>query len=251
MDARLLLRMTRPKEIVAIQGNLLIDLLLGAHLTIVNTPSFVEHAKLIEEEAEHLEAEGRRPYVTGYSDEDLSAIAYVACSLELNEQMANLGIEPDCIYVASEGATQAGLVLFAKYMENPYQVIGINIVDWVDDIPSRISSIANKAANRLQIDFQVEREDIVNYSDYVGDTYGVPTAECISAIRLLAETEGILLDPVYTGKAMAGLIDHIRAGKLGKDQTVIFLHTGGVPALFCNPDAFEFKVDQIDQADRN
>jgi len=240
MDTRLLLRRTRSQESILTQGNLLIDLLLGASIKIVDSPSFAEHAKLIEEEAEHLEAQGRKPYVTGYADEDLSAVAYVACSLEMFDQMLHLGIKPDYIYVASEGATQAGLVLFSKYMEDPYQVIGINMVDWVDDIPLRISSIANTAANRLQIDLQIEREDIVNYGEYVGDGYGVPTAECISAIKLLAETEGILLDPVYSGKAMAGLINHVRMGRIGKDKTVIFLHTGGVPALFRHPDTFDF-----------
>lgn len=239
MDVHLILRKLGNQESVNIQGNLLIDLLAGAHVKIVEaTPK--EQATLIQNEVEHLRKEGRNPYETGYHDEDLSAISYVSCSLELTKQLQERAMNPDYIYVASEGATQAGLLLFAKYVNSPYKVIGINMVDWVDDTPARISSIANEASKHLEIDCQIKREDVINYDDYVGPTFGAITTDCINAIKLLAETEGILLDPVYTGKGVAGLIDHIKQGKIKKGEKVIYLHTGGVPALFCHPNVFDF-----------
>ena len=239
MDVRLILRKTRQNEKINVQGNLLIDLLAGAHIKIVNaTPE--EQAILIHNETNRLRAEGKNPYETGIHDVDLSAVAYVACSLELLKQIIKFSIEPTHLYVASEGATQAGLMLFSKYTETSYSIVGINMVDWIPDVKARISSIANVAAIRLGIDCHVTPEDVVNDTNYIGPAYAVPTPECIRAIKLLAETEGILADPVYVGKGLAGLIDHIETGKLGKRDTVIYLHTGGTPALFCYPDMFNF-----------
>jgi len=239
MDVRLILRKTRQNEKIIVQGNLLIDLLAGAHIKIVNaTPG--EQKILIHNEANRLRTEGKNPYETGYDDEDLSAVSYVACSLELLDQIIEFSIEPTHLYVASEGATQAGLTLFSKYVETSYSVVGINMVDWVPDVQARISSIANATAARLGIDCYVSPEDVVNDGNYLGAAYAVPTPECMRAIKLLAETEGILADPVYVGKGLAGLIDHIENGKLGKRDTVIYLHTGGAPALFCYADMFNF-----------
>jgi len=239
MDVSLILRKTRQNEKINVQGNLLIDLLAGAHIKIVNATS-EEQAILIHNEANRLRAEGKNPYETGYDDEELSAVAYVACSLELLDQIIEFSIEPTHLYVAAEGATQAGLELFSKYTEASYSIVGINMVDWIPDVQTRISSIANAAAVRLGIDCYVAPEDVVNDESYAGPAYEIPTPECIRAIKLLAETEGILADPVYVGKGLAGLIDHIEIGKLGKKDTVIYLHTGGAPLLFCYPDIFSF-----------
>jgi len=239
MDVRLILRKTHENEKIDIQGNLLIDLLAGAHIKIVNATK-EEQEKLIHDEVNRLRSEGKNPYETGIHDVDLSAIAYVACSLELVKQMIEFNIEPTHLYVASEGATQAGLMLFSKYTEESYSVVGINMVDWIPDIQLRISSIVNATAIRLGIDCHVNPEDVINDTNYIGPGYAVPTPECIRAIKLLAETEGIIADPVYVGKGLAGLIDHIKTGKLGKEDTVVYLHTGGSPLLFCYPEMFIF-----------
>lgn len=240
MDVRLILRKTNQNEKVSIQGNLLINLLAGAHVKIVNaTPE--EQLILIHEEAKQLLKQGKNPFITGYDDEDLSAVSYVACSLELFDQINELSIKPTHLYVASEGATQAGLVLFSKYVRTEYSVVGINMIDWIPDIKKHISSIANAAAVRLGVDCYIAPEDINNYNNFVGESYGVPTPECIHAIKLLAKTEGIIADPVYVGKGLAGLINHIKTGKLGKKNDVIFLHTGGAPLLFCFANFFNFK----------
>ena len=95
-----------------------------------------------------------------------------------------------------------------------------------------MSSAANTAAELLGLDTRISRADIQNTDDYIGDAYGYLTPECIAALKLVANTEGIFLDPVYTAKAMACLIEHIREGRIGADETVIFLHTGGTPAIF-------------------
>lgn len=241
MDISLILRKTSQDkgDRTDIQGNFLIDLLADAQIKIVESTQ-KEQMKLIHEEVKMLEKKGRNPFETGIHDIDLSAIAYVSCSLEISEQIIQRNIKPTHLYVASEGATQAGLSLFSKYVQADYSVVGINIVDWVPNLQKKISSIANKAAVRLGIECNIQPEDIENHSNYVGPGYAIPTPECLEAIKLLAKTEGIVADPVYSGKGLSGLIDHIRKGKLTKEDTVIYLHTGGAPALFCYANYFKF-----------
>jgi 1-aminocyclopropane-1-carboxylate deaminase/D-cysteine desulfhydrase-like pyridoxal-dependent ACC family enzyme len=240
MDVSLILRRTPYGDASSVQGNLLLDLLVGASVRIVNATA-AEQASLVAEEMERLRREGRRPYQTGYHDEDLSAVAYVACALELHEQLAAKSVDEAIVYLSSEGATQAGLQLFSKHTEAPYRIVGVNPVDWIPDVPERIAAIGNAAAERLGLDSRLTPGDIVNHAEaYRGSAYGVPTEEGIAAIRLVAETEGILLEPAYTGKAMAGLLDHIRSGRLSKADVVVFLHTGGIPALFCYAEEFDF-----------
>jgi len=105
-------------------------------------------------------------------------------------------------------------------------------VDWIEDVPSEIARIANEAAMRLGVNLSVNPSEIVNLGEYVGEGYGKLTPEGVEAIKLVARTEGILLDPVYSGKAMAALIDRIHKKAIKSDETVLFLHTGGFPALF-------------------
>ena len=108
---------------------------------------------------------------------------------------------------------------------------GIAPIVWEGKL-DRLRGAANSAAELLELDTQVTDADIQNTDDYIGQAYGYLTPECIDALKLVVKTEGVFLDPVYTAKAMACLIDHIQQGKLGHDDTVIFLHTGGTPALF-------------------
>ncbi len=249
MDVSLILRRTPYESAASIQGNLLIDFLLGAQVQIIDA-TIEEQAERIVEEVERQKRMGRRPYETGYHDEDLSAVAYVACGLELHEQFDAMGIEPSLLMVASEGATQAGLHLFASHVESSCRIVGVNMVDWVPDIRVRISEIANAAAARLKLPDRVMPEDISNVEfTYRGQAYGIPTEEGLEAIRLVAETEGILLEPVYTAKGMACLIDEIRDGKIRRDESVVFLHTGGLPALFCYADVFQFPKSGLEELD--
>jgi 1-aminocyclopropane-1-carboxylate deaminase/D-cysteine desulfhydrase-like pyridoxal-dependent ACC family enzyme/RimJ/RimL family protein N-acetyltransferase len=213
-----------------IQGNLLLGYILGADIRF--SRSFYEGA--VRKLAEDLRREGYSPYIIGPRDRVLGTIAFVELALELYEQLDEMGVNSSQVFLASDGGTQAGLILGFKMLQTDCQVIGLNQVRAVDReaVAVRIAGLANDAAKLLGSDATVLPREVRNYDDYVGRGYGVATKESLQAIELLARTEGILLDPVYTGKAMAGLIDHIDKGKIGADQTVVFLHTGGIPALF-------------------
>lgn len=197
----------------------------------------------MKEVVEDLRCKGNHPYLArmgNNEDEGLDAIGYVNCVLEMCEQLENMDLKPDYLYVASADTTQAGLVLGVKYLGLDFPIIGINPLDetWGKDVPSTVAKIANMAAEILNLDIKVEASEVISYSDYVGSGYGQVTKEGIKAIKLVAEREGIFLEPVYTGKAMSALIDHIRQDKIAKLEKVIFLHTGGSPALFAYNEEF-------------
>ena len=182
--------------------------------------------------AEKLKTQGLKPYVLAAPRSTaLAAVAFTWCIAEIAQQQQQLGIDADWIYTASVGGTQAGLVLGTKTLELKMKPFGIAPIVWEGKF-DRLRSAANNAAELLELDTPVTDADIQNTDDYIGQAYGYLTPECIDALKLVAKTEGIFLDPVYTAKAMACLIDHIQQGKLGHDDTVIFLHTGGTPALF-------------------
>ena len=182
--------------------------------------------------AKKLESEGMKPYVVaGPRSTMLAAVAFTWCIAEISQQQEQLGIDADWIYTCSVGGTQAGLVLGTKTLDLKMKPLGIAPIVW-ENKHERMRTAANSAADLLGADPLVTDADIQNTDDYIGQAYGYLTPECIDALKLVAKTEGIFLDPVYTAKAMAGLIDHIQQGKLGRDDTVIFLHTGGTPALF-------------------
>jgi 1-aminocyclopropane-1-carboxylate deaminase/D-cysteine desulfhydrase-like pyridoxal-dependent ACC family enzyme len=143
------------------------------------------------------------------------------------------GIEASRLYYASGSrGTQAGLTFGARLCAATYRVYGVAVSAGEPEKIERAKRIANEAAMRLGLPERLELGDLVTDQGYIGDGYGIPTAEGIEAIELLAKTEAILLDPCYTSKAMAALIDHVRRGALRPDDTVVFLHTGGMPALF-------------------
>jgi D-cysteine desulfhydrase family pyridoxal phosphate-dependent enzyme len=232
LEAYLVLRRGRgPRSRPEPQGNLLLDLLLGAKVRLIEADP-AEQERVIKETARRLREAGRQPFITGLDDRDLSAIAYVEGALELWEQLEERCLRADYLFLASQGSTQAGLLVGAKYLNEPFKVVGINPVDWVKDVPAQVARIANAAAKRLGLMITITPAEVISLNDYLGPGYGRLTPECIEAIKLVAQTEGLLLDPVYTGKAMAGLIDWARRGLIGPEETVVFLHTGGVPALF-------------------
>jgi len=117
-------------------------------------------------------------------------------------------------------------------------VHGVTATDEFDDIPARTAAIANRTARTLDLGIEVTPAEVVNFDAYVGAGYGIPSPAAIEAVRLFARTEGVVLDPVYTGKAAAGLIDHVRDGRLGRGDVVVFVHTGGTPAVFTHHGLF-------------
>ena len=219
-----------------IQGNLLLDHLFGADVEIVDLPFGPELEEYKLQVAEKLKAEGLKPYVvTSPRSTALAAVAFTWCVAEIHKQQEQMGIDVDYLYTASVGGTQAGLVLGTKVLDMKLKPYGIAPIYW-DGKYDRISNAANAAASLLDIDINVLNTDIHNTDDYIGEGYGYLTPECISALKLVARTEGIILDPVYTAKAMACLIHHIKLNRFDSNDTVIFLHTGGTPALFAYND---------------
>ncbi|MBW1696849.1 MAG: D-cysteine desulfhydrase family protein [Deltaproteobacteria bacterium] len=217
------------------QGNLLLDHLLGADVTIVEGEDLQQLPPLLEEKVKALKRQGRKPYLMnpfGLPTLSLSAVSYVNAVLELDDQLREQGFEADYLYVSGANITPAGLALGMKALGRKTRVIGITPIRLNEDRRTDIANIATATAERLGLNIAFRPEEIHNEDNYVGDRYGVVTPECREALILVARSEGIFLDPVYTAKAMAGLIDHIRQGRIGKDERVVFLHTGGTPALF-------------------
>ena len=222
------------------QGNLLLNNLFGADIEIVDIPFGPELEDYKLQLADKLKADGLNPYVvTSPRSTALAAIAFTWCVAEIHEQQEEMGIDVDYIYTASVGGTQAGLTLGSKILGMKLKPYGIAPIHWEGKY-DRMSNAANLAASLMNIDINIRTTDIHNTDDYIGDGYGYLTPECISALKLVARTEGIILDPVYTAKAMACLIQHIKMNRFDKNDTVIFLHTGGTPALFAYNDDIQF-----------
>lgn len=219
-----------------VQGNLLLDRLLGAEVRIVPADTDMDAAMV--EVADELRAEGEQPYIIPVGGSNaVGTLGYVAATLEIVAQLFAQGEGPSRLYYASGSrGTQAGLVLGAKLYSAPYQVRGIAVSGGEEQKRRRALEIANEAAERLGVAVRVEEADLLNDDSQIGEGYGIPTAGCLEAIHLLARQEAIFLDPVYSGKAMAGLIADIRSGVIAPTETVIFLHTGGTPALFAQVD---------------
>ena len=216
-----------------VQGNLLLDRMLGAQIHYVAGEGDRDAAMQVI--AEECRERGEEPYVipSGGSN-PLGASAYVASIFELMGQLDDMGVEASRIYTTSStsGGTHAGLAMGAALAGATFVVQGIAIEGTADEIRDIVHPLANHTAEFLGSDIRLTRNDIHVDDRFVGEGYGVPTDECLDAMNALARTQAILLDPVYTAKTMAGLIAHIRTGDVGADETVVFLHSGGTPALF-------------------
>jgi 1-aminocyclopropane-1-carboxylate deaminase/D-cysteine desulfhydrase-like pyridoxal-dependent ACC family enzyme len=173
----------------------------------------------------------------------IGVFGYIGGTAELVEQLSQDGITASRLYYASGSrGTQAGLTLGARLCEASYRVYGVAVSAGEPEKVERAKRIANEAATRLGLPERLELHDLVTDQGYIGEGYGIPTAEALEAIELLAKTEAILLDPCYTSKAMAALIDHVRRGELSPAEPVVFLHTGGMPALFTPGFAESFRA---------
>ncbi len=236
LTCHMLLRGDPPSQL---EGNLLIYALLGGRARFVDDDAYYgDFARLAGEWTAELEAAGDRVYL--YDDVDatsssvsLAALGYVSAALEVEEQFSTQGWQPDYIYLCSAMTTQAGLAVGARALGSTSQVVGVSARD--KGASSTIAGIASRAATLLELDVQFETADITNVDDYIGALYGRPTPESMEATTLAARTEGLLIDPIYTGKALAAVIDHVRRGRIPSGSRVLFWHTGGTPALFDRP----------------
>ena len=230
----LVLRNTDMQEI---QGNVLLDVWLGAQVRFVNEPDMTLMPGHLDAVIAELHAQGKRammidPWAA------TTPLGYVTMALELDEQCEALGVEPTRLWLAATGPTHSGLLLGARLLDWSCQVTGVTPIEWTNaSIEALVSRTANAAAELLDLNVRFTPTDVHTLHDYIGPGYAIPSPDGLAAMRLAARTDAILLDPVYTGKAMAALIDHVRKGRLTAADTVIFLHTGGLPATFAYRDA--------------
>ena len=219
-------------------GNYLLFSLLGADSVEVH-PNGSDLVARAHELAADLKAQGKKPYVIPVGGSNvIGALGYVDCAQELLAQFAEAGLDVTAIVAPSGSAgMQAGLVAGLHGADSQIPVVGINVSRSREEQEPKITSLVDEVASFLELP-AVPRDRSVGLGDYVGPGYAMPTPEMVQAVRLFAETEGILLDPVYTGKAAAGLIDQIRRSDFGPEDTVVFLHSGGAPGLYARAQAF-------------
>lgn len=219
-------------------GNVFLDHLYGA--SVRELPGGTDMNAAMAALAEELRAQGRKPYIIpGGGSNPIGALGYVTCALEMVNQFNTQDLRVDCVVHATGSAgTQAGLVVGLEGTRSQIPVLGIGVRAAKEAQETNVYNLAVKTAELLGVPGSVTRESVMANCDYVGGGYGVPTPGMVEAVTLMARLEGILLDPVYSGKGMAGLIDLCRKGHFKKGQNVVFLHTGGAVALYGYMDAF-------------
>jgi len=241
------------------QGNLLLHSIMGSEIRIlegqtkivnkrvVRTGNYASNASTVMDElAREFRKRGRNPVILNPSDIQgqcmrLQICGWVEAAEEICQQLEAQKINSQYIVCCEgSGATQAGLILGIKLLSHSLEVIGISVSRPKVESVERIIIAANQVAEFLGLGVSVTPDEVTVFDDYIGESIGVMTEECLEAIKLTAQTEGIFIDPVYTGKGMAGLIDLIRRGRFNSNDTVIFIHSGGVPALFAYAHDKEF-----------
>ncbi len=235
LECRLYLSRTTGRSDV--QGNLLLDHLVGAKVELVDAPMGPELNDLLAEKGAALRAGGRNPYVWHPPRTvPLATVSYVLAAAELAEDVTRLGIEPAAVYVSSSGSTGAGLTLGLKLLGLPWPVRSVGYIHWPWESTAKMADAANGAAELLGLPHRLAPADIDYTGGQIGSDYGRLTAASREALRLMAATEALLLDPVYTARAAAELIADVRSGRVPAGSSVVFVHTGGTPAVFAAAD---------------
>jgi D-cysteine desulfhydrase family pyridoxal phosphate-dependent enzyme len=237
-DLVLMEMVARSSEAYRHSGNVLLDRLLGARVH-ASTPEAAA-ARLETVTAEHAAA-GRGVYVVPVGGSNaVGALGYAAAFDEIAMQARSMEVVIDAIvHASSSGGTQAGLVVGAALANSTTRIMGVNVYKKSGgDIAASVHGLALDTMQLIGGDFGALSSRIHVIDGYQGEAYGIPTDAMREAVELVARTEGLLLDPVYAGKAMAALIGHVRRAKFTRDQTIVFLHTGGTAALSAYPDAF-------------
>jgi len=229
-------------------GNLLLDYILGADIRIKEAVrgkivKQEDALTLAEEVAREVREQGHTAYLVavggsmplGSMDLPLGAISYVNAYVEMVEQAKALGVQADyVVHSTGSGATQAGLVVGAQALTRGAKVLGISVSDDKATFGKDVLKIVQATEKALKLETHIKADDVIVFDEYIKDGYGIVNKEVADMIRLVFTKEGIVLDPVYTAKAMAGLVDLIKKGYFEKTDKVVFFHTGGTPALFPN-----------------
>ncbi|MBP7707806.1 MAG: D-cysteine desulfhydrase family protein [Candidatus Aminicenantes bacterium] len=248
-----------PDQPATADGNVLLDVILGADIRfapvdkgrIVKAPQAME---ILQEIGREMKGRGHTPYlvpvggslVRGDMTVPLGAVSYVAAFAEILDQMRSGGAEPDyVIHATGSGGTQAGLLVGARSLTAGCRILGVSVSDPKGPFAEDVLEIARATDDALGLGLEVLPGDVVVFDEYLGEGYGKVDRGVAEVIRLVFQTEGIVLDPVYTAKAMVGLIDLVKTGFFNPTDKVVFVHTGGTPALFPNRDKiFEFLMDK-------
>lgn len=251
LDCKVLLenRVPDAAETYNSSGNVLLDGIFGADIRYYDAGTDMDAA--MEAVAVSVTEAGGNPYVIpGGGSNRVGALGYVDCAHELTGQISDLGLSASRIFVASGSAgTQAGLVAGLAALNSPIDTIGICVGRDAATQKAKVHELASDTAKYIDVGDGVPESRIIVNDRYVGEGYGIPTDGMLEAVRMCAQLEGILLDPVYAGKAMAGLIDMIRSGDLSDEEPVVFLHTGGSAALFAYDWFFNAHTGRISPPD--
>lgn len=220
-------------------GNFLIDRLCRARTH--HLPKDTDMDAALEALASDLRSKGKRPYAVPVGGSNArGALGYARCAKELWEQSQSLGLNIDLVVHASGSAgTQAGLLAGLAGLGLDIPVLGVCVSRSAAEQEDKVLALTRETLELLGVQAPLSRQQVRANGDYVGEGYGIPTADMVAAVTLTARLEGILLDPVYTGKAMAGLIDLVQKGSLQDKQNVVFLHTGGAVGLFAYRSSFD------------
>lgn len=213
-------------------GNVLFDDMLNCHYEFRDAGQNMNNEAA--ELAERLKADGHKPYfIPGGGSNAIGALGYASAAAEMIYQADEMNLKIDRIVHATGSAgTQAGLLAALYAMNAPIEVTGISVRAKKETQIDNVHRLAVETAELIGARGELPREMVHAYDDYVGAGYGQPTDEMVAAINLLAAKEGIFLDPVYSGKGLAGMIDLIRRGVIGANETIVFIHTGGSVGLF-------------------
>jgi len=221
-------------------GNRFLDSLLGAEIHFCDAGE--SRQTRIETTLDELKQHGRNPcFIPTGGSNAVGGLGYVQCAFELIQQIQEQSLTVNHVVLASgSGGTQGGFIAGLHAADSNIQCLGIDIDKDIPYVRKNVARVALGTCELLQCNLTLLENKIELLEGYAEPGYGRPNPKTIEAIKMLAQLEGIILDPVYSGKAMAGLIDQVHKGRYKKDDTVVFIHTGGAPALFTYTSAFKF-----------
>jgi 1-aminocyclopropane-1-carboxylate deaminase len=222
-------------------GNILLSRLMGADVRLVDAEFGIGRKDSWQSAIDDVRASGGTPYPipAGASDHPLGGLGFANWANEVAAQERELGVFFDTIVVCSvTGSTQAGMIAGFAGQDRPRRVLGIDASAKIDETRAQIAKIARSTAELIGLGRELSDEEITVLPGWAGDRYGVPVKSTVDAIRLVGSLEGVILDPVYEGKSMAGLVDLVRDGTIPRDANVLYAHLGGQPALNAYSGAF-------------
>jgi 1-aminocyclopropane-1-carboxylate deaminase len=215
-------------------GNILLSRIMGADVRLDPSGFGIEFKDSWQRALEDVERAGGTPYAipAGASDHPLGGLGFANWAYEMQEQEKDLGVFFDTIVVCSvTGSSHAGIIAGCAGLDRPRRVIGIDASAKIDATREQVERIARNTAALIGLGRELREDEITVLEGWAGDLYGIPVQSTVDAITLTGRLEGMIIDPVYEGKSMAGLIDLVRCGEIGKNSTVLYVHLGGQPAL--------------------